>query len=103
VSRRLDNHYVYRLVPPRPTFHDDMSEQERAVMTRHAAYWGELIEQGSVVVYGPVVDATGSWGLGVFRAADPQSARALVEADPAISSGLATFELGSMLVAVVPD
>jgi len=103
VSRRLDNHYVYRLIPPRPAFHDDMNDEEKAIMARHAAYWGELIEQGGVVVYGPVVDRTGSWGLGVIRAADEQGARRLAEADPAISSGMATFELGTMLVAVVPD
>ena len=72
-------------------------------MARHAEYWGELIEQGDVVVYGPVVDSTGSWGLGVIRAADLDEARALAEADPAISSGMATFDMGTMLVAVLPD
>ena len=52
-SRRLSNHYVYGLIPPRPSFHEDMNEEERAIMSRHAAYWSELIEQRGVVVYGP--------------------------------------------------
>ncbi len=102
MSRRLSNHYVYRLIPPRPTFHEDMNDEERAIMTRHAAYWSELIEQGGVIVYGPVVDSSGSWGLGVIHAESEDEARALPEADPAVSSGMATFEIGTMLVAVLP-
>ena len=103
MTRRLSDHYVYRLIPPRPTFHEDMSEEERAIMARHAEYWAGLVERGGVVVYGPVVDSTGSWGLGVVRAASRDEVVALAQADPAISSGMATFEIGAMLVAVLPD
>jgi uncharacterized protein len=102
MSRRPDNHFVYRLTPPRPTLHQDVSEKERAIMARHAAYWSELMEQGGVIVYGPVVDRSGSWGLAVFPADSEDDARALAEADPAVSSGMATFEIGTMLVAVLP-
>jgi hypothetical protein len=56
-----------------------------------------------VVVYGPVVTENGSWGLGVFTAEDVDRARQVLDADPAISSGLATAELASMAVAVLPD
>jgi uncharacterized protein YciI len=103
MSRRLNDHYVYRLIPPRPTFHEDMRDEEKAIMSRHAVYWGRLVEDGDVVVYGPVVDSTGSWGLSVIRADGEDDARALALADPAVSSGMATFEIGTMLVAVLPD
>jgi hypothetical protein len=63
MSRRLGGHYVYRLIPPRPSFHEDMSAEERAIMGRHAEYWARLVEGGEVVAYGPVVDSGGSWGL----------------------------------------
>ncbi len=102
MSQRLGDHYVYRLLPPRPTFHEDMSDEEKAIMARHAEYWVGLVERTDVVVYGPVVDSTGSWGLAVFRADSLDDARALAEADPAISSGMATCEVGTMLVAIVP-
>jgi len=30
-------------------------------MTRHAAYWQPLIDSGQMVIFGPVLDGTGSW------------------------------------------
>jgi uncharacterized protein YciI len=103
MSRRLSDHYVYRLIPPRPTFHQDMSDEERAIMSRHADYWARLVEQGDVVVYGPVVDSNGSWGLAVIRCDSLEDARALALADPAVSSGMASFDIGTMLAAVLPE
>ena len=49
-----------------------------------------------MVVYGPVVEAGASYGLAVFRAASPEEARVLAAADPAVSSGMATCEVGAM-------
>ncbi|MFD0820517.1 hypothetical protein [Micromonospora zhanjiangensis] len=52
--------YIYKLIPPRPTFFVDQTEDERAVMTEHAAYWSEPLAAGTVVVFGPVLDPAGS-------------------------------------------
>jgi uncharacterized protein YciI len=101
--QRLPDHYVYRLIPPRPTFDQDMSVDERAVMDEHVVYWGGLLEAGRVVVYGPVRDATGAWGLGVLRAESPDAALEMVLGDPAISSGMGSYEFGAMPVAVLPE
>ena len=79
MSRRVSNHFVYRLIPPRPTFNVDMSAEERAIMERHVEYWEAQTEAGSVVVYGPVLDATGPWGLGVITAENEEEARAVVK------------------------
>ena len=38
-----------------------MTEVEREIMGRHAAYWEPFIESGQMVVFGPVHDSTGSW------------------------------------------
>jgi uncharacterized protein len=103
MSRRVTGYYVFRLIPPRPTFHLDMNDEERAIMSRHAAYWQEKVDNGGVVVYGPVADAGGSWGLGVYAANSEADARAVIESDPAIASGMATYELGQMLATVLPD
>ena len=103
MARRLTGHYVCRLVPPRPTFHLDMDDRERAVMDRHAQYWAGLVERGVIVVYGPVLLDGASWDLGVLHADSEDEARALVEADPAVSSGTLTPEMGTMPVTVLPD
>jgi uncharacterized protein len=96
-------HYVYRLIPPRPSFAQDLSESEAARMGEHASYWQELLAGGDVVVYGPVDDPAGTWGLAVFEAHDEVAAHAIAEDDPAVRSGMCTFALHPMAVALTPD
>jgi len=101
MQRTTGTHWVFRLIPPRPTFDQDMTDAEREIMARHAQYWGEIAAGGRVVAYGPVRDNTGSWGLGVIEAGDEDEVRALVENDPAFTSGLARMEYGPMLVSII--
>jgi uncharacterized protein len=89
--------FVFRLKGPRPTFALDMSDQERDVMTRHAAYWQPLIDAGQMVIFGPVLDASGSWGLGVVEADDEEELRAFAAGDPVVTTGTGTIEVGTML------
>ncbi|MDP9151051.1 MAG: SRPBCC domain-containing protein [Myxococcota bacterium] len=79
--------FMCRLIPPRPTFTGDMDEEERAVMTKHVAYWSERLAAGRAIVFGPVADPKGGWGLGVVRARDLQEVKAFEAEDPAILSG----------------
>ena len=96
-------HFVYKLIPPRPTFGPgDMSDDEAAVMAEHAGYWQRLTEDGKVVVFGPVVSPSGTWGLAVVRADTEDEMTAIGDADPAVTSGTCTFEVGMMPVAVLP-
>jgi uncharacterized protein YciI len=97
--------FVFRLRAPRPTFALDMTDEEREVMRRHAAHWQPLLDAGRMVVFGPVLDGTGSWGLGVVEAGDEakdeDELRAFAAQDPAVTSGTATIELGKMLAGFV--
>ena len=90
--------FLYRLIAPRPTFAQDMNDDERAVMGRHAGYLRGLLERDVVVAFGPVFDPAGSWGLGLIDLEDEAAARAVGDADPAVVSGLCTFELVPMLL-----
>jgi uncharacterized protein YciI len=89
--------FVFRLMAPRPTFALDMTEEEREIMSRHAAYWQPLIEAGQMVVFGPVLDSTGSWGLGVVEADDEDEIRSFAAGDPVVTTGTGTIEMGKML------
>lgn len=80
--------FLFRLNPPRPTFPKDMTAQEGAVMQEHFAYWAKLSGEGTAVVYGPVDDPKGTWGVAVVRVADDAAGWALAAGDPAIRSGL---------------
>jgi uncharacterized protein YciI len=95
------NHFVYKLIPPRPTFNRDMSEAEAATMGRHVAYWQELVDRGTAIVFGPVSDPAGAWGLAVVEAETNEQVRTLGDADPAVVSRLARFEICPMPGAIV--
>ncbi|HXW44847.1 MAG TPA: YciI family protein [Streptosporangiaceae bacterium] len=89
--------FVFRLKAPRPTFALDMSDEERAVMARHAAHWQPWIESGQMVIFGPVLDASGSFGLGVVEADDEAELRSFAGNDPVVTTGTGTLEIGKML------
>jgi uncharacterized protein YciI len=91
------NTFVFRLIAPRPNFALDLSEEEREVMGRHAAHWQPYIESGQMVVFGPVLDGTGSWGLGVLESDDEDELRGHIARDPVVTTGTASIELGKML------
>lgn len=90
------SHFVYKLIPPRPTFAADMTETEQAVMGEHAAYWTNLFDEGVVAVFGVVLESAGAWGLAVVEADDEDEVRALASDDPAVKTGLCTYAIGVM-------
>ena len=94
-------YFFFRLNSPRPTFPGDITDAEAAIMAEHAAYWRGLMPTGDIVVFGPVADPAGAWGLGVLRAESDEAARALVDRDPVVASGLSTIDMFPMLSAVV--
>ena len=93
-------HYLYKLIPPRPTFAADMTEVEAAVMAEHAEYWTALVDEGPVVAFGPVFDPAGVWGAAIVEADDEAAVRAMGTRDPAVTSGMATFDVYAMPSAV---
>ena len=96
-----DAHFVYKLIPPRPTFALDMTGDEQAIMGQHAGYWKELLDQGRVVVFGAVLDPSGAWGLAVVEADSPEAVRALGDGDPAVVSQMCTYDVFPMVGPVV--
>jgi uncharacterized protein YciI len=93
--------FVFRLQAPRPTFALDMTDEEREIMGRHAAHWQPLIDSGQMVVFGPVLDDSGSWGFGVVEADDEDELRAFSAQDPVVTTRTATIEMGKMLAGFV--
>jgi uncharacterized protein YciI len=93
--------FIFRLIAPRPTFAVDMTDEEREIMGRHAAYWRPWIDSGQMVVFGPVLDTTGSWGLGVVEVEDEDELRVFAAGDPVVTTGTAHFEIGKLLAGFV--
>ena len=78
-------HYFLKLNPGRPTFAQDMSTEERAIMLQHVAYWAELMNKGLVVVFGPVMDPKEVYGVGVVEVETEEQLKELIKNDPATS------------------
>jgi len=85
--------FLFRLIPPRADFAQTMTADEQKAMAGHMDYWQQLLADGKVVVYGPVADPEGMWGMGVLRAGDRAEVLAIGERDPSVVAGVNTFEV----------
>lgn len=95
----MDNkYYAVKLIPCRPTFAQDMTADERSIMQQHGAYWRGKMAEGKVLVFGPVLDPKGVYGLGIIEAANEDEVNAFMAADPAIT--INTYEFSQMLAVV---
>ena len=89
--------FLYRLNPPRPTFPADITADEGAAMERHFGYWHEQLSRGSILVFGPVADPQGAYGIAILNVANEAAAKAICAGDPAITANLGfTFDLYAM-------
>jgi uncharacterized protein YciI len=95
--------FAFRLIAPRPTFAVDMTDEERAIMGRHAVHWQPYLDSGQMVVFGPFIEEAGSYGLGVVEIADDEeeALRAFAASDPAVTTETARIEIAKMLAGFV--
>lgn len=82
------SYFLMRLNSPRPTFPQDITPEELAVMQAHAGYWRDLAQKGTALIVGPVADPARTWGVAIVQADDAAAARAISDHDPAITGGI---------------
>jgi len=93
-------HFFIKLIPPRTTFPVDITDGERALMEQHSAYFRQQFDAGNVLIYGPVMAASGAFGVGVLEVADESEALRVMNNDPSVLGGLNRFEVSPMRVPV---
>jgi uncharacterized protein YciI len=94
--------FFVKLVPPRPTFAETMSERDASAMGEHATYWRSKMADGKALAFGPVADPAGTYGIGIIQVRDEEEARSYMENDPAIRSGIGLrYELRLMPYGVI--
>jgi uncharacterized protein len=97
------NYFYYRLNAPRKTFAQDMTPEEAQLMGVHAAYWKGLVDQGKVIVVGPVLDPKESFGVGIVQLPEGEDPQQIGIHDPAITANKGfTFEVHVMPRVMVP-
>jgi uncharacterized protein YciI len=83
-------HFVIYLNPCRPDFAHTMSEKERDIMKQHIEYWKSYTEKGIMLVFGPVMDPAGVYGMGILEVDSEAQLLALLKNDPA--AAINTYE-----------
>lgn len=78
-------YFFLRLNPVRADFTQTMTDTERVIMQQHAAYWRAFMEQGKIVVFGPVNDPNGAFGIGVVRVDEEEEVKQFIAGDPALA------------------
>jgi uncharacterized protein YciI len=82
----MKRHFLIKLIPPRPSFAQDMTNEEKQLMQRHVAYWTGLAETGVALVFGPVADPAGTYGIAIVEIEEEHLAD-LTANDPVTTSG----------------
>jgi uncharacterized protein YciI len=76
-------YFVLHLLPSRPDFSQTMTDEERSIMMKHVAYWTEIMNQGKVLAFGPVIDPKAVYGLGIIAVENEQEVKDFILNDPA--------------------
>ncbi len=84
--------YVMFLNPARDDFFESPTPEEGAKIQEHFTRLHELTKAGVVLFAGPCTDQIGP-GIVLFEASSEAEAREIMEADPAVASGVFTAEL----------
>jgi len=88
------------LRPPRKTFPADATETEIATVKAHFAYLQAALADGSLVLAGRTQENQNPIGLVILEAPSREEAERIVKEDPAITSGLFSYELRPYEVAL---
>lgn len=91
-------HYFFKLIPPRPTFPYDITDEEKKLMDEHAVYFQEQFAAGKLLLYGPVMAASGAFGLAILEVESKEDVQRFGENDPSVKAGLNSFEFHPMRV-----
>jgi hypothetical protein len=84
-------YYYLKLNPPRATFPQDISPDEAKIMAEHSAYWKVLLEKRICLVYGPVFDPKGFFGIGIIAIDNEEQLSSIINNDPAGKLGKYEF------------
>src|SRR5580700_3201546 len=87
-------YFFLKLNPPRTSFTVDRTDDERAIMHAHIAYWAPQVQMGTILAMGPVADSNGGWGMAVIGVENEDERNQLIKNDPA--NGLNRYEIFPM-------
>jgi uncharacterized protein YciI len=96
----MKKHFLLKLVPCRPSFAQDMNEEEKKIMQAHSAYLRDWMNKGRILLFGPVLDPLGAYGLGIAAVDHEDEVTEITKNDPA--TALHKYEFYPLL-ATLPE
>ena len=94
----MKKYFVVKLISEQLKNPAQFSEEDKVIMQKHSLFWKNLMEGGNVLVYGPVLDPNGAYGLGIVTAEDKEVVYQMLSGDPA--KQIAHHEVSEMLAIV---
>jgi uncharacterized protein YciI len=91
--------FMYRLTPCRPTFRDDITPAEQAIVDEHFRYLQDLLAKGQLVIAGRDEGAT--IGIAVVEAESAEAAQQIMQNDPVVVKGVMTAQLYPFRIALL--
>ena len=97
--------FLYRIRPTRPEMlTEGPTPAETEILEAHSAYLKDLTDRGVVYLAGRTLTTDeGSFGIVVFRADDEETARVVMNEDPAVRHGVMRCELFPYRIAFWSD
>jgi uncharacterized protein YciI len=92
--------WIYFIHPPREDFAATMTDDENRVWGVHWERIQRLYAEGRIILVGPTLGCHNT-GICVFEAPDEDSARAFMDEDSAIASGIGRGELRPFRVSLL--
>jgi uncharacterized protein YciI len=91
--------FLYQLFPCRPTFGQEITPAEQAIVGEHFRYLQALLAKGQLYVAGRTEGA--EFGICIFEAESEAVAQAILENDPVVAKGLMTAKLYPYRIALM--
>lgn len=88
------NAFLFKTQPAKGFFYVDMTDEERGIMQKHVAFWNDYINDGTVIVLGPVMDPKGGYGIAVVSVDSEDQLNQIIAKDP--SNGMSSYEVYPM-------
>jgi len=92
--------FLVILRPAREHMPFEPTPAESRIVEEHYEYLERLRDEGKLVVAGPSIVPGDTIGIGVLSIGDELEARAIVAADPVVSSGVMIAEIRPMRIVV---
>ena len=91
--------FFVQLHGTRENWPHNMTEAEEAVMSEHYTYLVNLMNQGKMLLAGPVLEPI--FGLIILEVGSEAEARAIMDAEPSVVAGVHTYTIVPMVVSLL--